>query len=212
MKNLNLLTVSGFAVLSLFMGVLGSCSLDVDDGIVDVIGEGEIKTFEVELDTFSSLVHVCVGNIKLTVGDSLYAVVKAQENIFNLMNFRIDNDGFLTWSFNKKVNITEAKAITFEIVVPNQLRNIQLIAAGNIELAGPRQDYIRFEHMGTGNILAYDLELNECEIVIGGVGNCFVRVNDLIEGRITGIGNIYYKGDPVRQVYLDGQGRVINDN
>ena len=198
--------------LGILLSFFGGCSLDVDDGVIDIVGEGDVKSFEVELKEFTSLVHVCVGDVKITVGDTLLAVVKAQQNIFDLMSFKIDNDGFLVWAFNGKVNILDAKGITFEITVPAELRNIQLVGVGSIMLNGPKQDFMRIDHSGTGNINVYNLELNECEIEIKGVGNCYVRVNDLIEGRITGSGNIYYKGDPVRQVYLDGLGRVIDDN
>ena len=67
--------------------------------------------------------------------------------------------------------------------------------SGNVDLRGNADD-IEISISGSGNFDAENLTANNCEVRISGSGNCRVHVKESLESRVSGSGNIYYKGDP----------------
>ncbi len=49
-------------------------------------------------------------------------------------------------------------------------------------------------------------------LLISGVGNCEVRVNNSLYVTISGVGFVHYKGNPTVQSNISGVGNVIDDN
>ncbi len=61
----------------------------------------------------------------------------------------------------------------------------------------------------TGDIDAYDLSSNDADIRISGSGEIKISVKENLIARISGSGNIYYKGDPKKQdIKVSGSGNV----
>ena len=62
---------------------------------------------------------------------------------------------------------------------------------------------------GSGDIHAYDLESNDVDVSIAGSGGVKISVKDNLKARISGSGNVYYKGNPAKQdVKVSGSGNV----
>lgn len=82
-----------------------------------------------------------------------------------------------------------------ELAVDVNNLEVELSGAGNIDLDGTAnlQD---LELSGAGNIKAYDLNSQETKVEISGVGNAEVKVSEKLEADVSGIGKVYYKGDP----------------
>jgi hypothetical protein len=65
---------------------------------------------------------------------------------------------------------------------------------------------------GVGNIEAYEMKVNTCNVTLTGVGDCKLYVLDQLNVTITGVGYVYYKGDPVINSKITGLGKLIDDN
>lgn len=66
---------------------------------------------------------------------------------------------------------------------------------------------------GSGDFSGKNLEVREAEIHISGSGNAWVRVEEELEARISGSGNVHYSGNPVRKsVSSSGSGKAVARN
>jgi len=61
---------------------------------------------------------------------------------------------------------------------------------------------------GTGNLKAFGLDIKECNIRIPGAGNCEVNVIHNLDMKISGMGNLCYKGSPSLTTDVGGVGNV----
>ena len=83
-----------------------------------------------------------------------------------------------------------------------------LAGSGDILLSGSANS-IKFAIAGSGDIEAYDLSSNNADVRISGSGGVRISVKDNLTARISGSGNVYYKGDPKKQdVKVSGSGNV----
>ncbi|MBL0051533.1 MAG: DUF2807 domain-containing protein [Bacteroidetes bacterium] len=68
-----------------------------------------------------------------------------------------------------------------------------LSGAGNINLRGSAEN-ATIKLSGAGKINADQLVINDCKVSVSGVGNATVNVNEELDAKVTGAGNIYYSG------------------
>ncbi len=88
---------------------------------------------------------------------------------------------------------------------------LSLLGVGNVELSG-RLDQLIIHHSGAGNLNAYDMLVENCDVYLDGVGNIEVFVREYLYADITGAGNIYFRGRPFTEHIITGLGRLIDDN
>ncbi len=81
--------------------------------------------------------------------------------------------------------------------------------SGHIQLKGQARE-LECSVSGSGKVEAGDLEVqNRSDIHISGSGSCTIATNGVIQGRISGSGGIYYKGNPGNvDVTHSGSGRA----
>jgi len=202
----------------ILLGIVGivlmftQCNLNIEDDTIYIVGEGELSSYTLtNVDTFNLLTHAGLGNVNIITGESLEVEIIAQKNIFDRMQFEFENKHF-RWKFGDKVIIEDADSIILNIKMPNPILGIQMIGTGNVNISGVKQSSLYFQLVGTGFIDCYGLELDEFEIKHQGVGDFRVWANNEIHGEMTGIGEIYYKGDPDINVNIIGTGVIIDDN
>ena len=82
-----------------------------------------------------------------------------------------------------------------ELRVDVESFELNLSGAGDIELKGVANTF-DVQMSGAGNLDAYDLDSRHCIIDIGGVGSANVRAEEEINAKISGVGNVSYKGNP----------------
>jgi len=208
MKKIKIL---GLLVPVIFFITYSGCNLDIDDGITTISGEGPLVTYVIPADTFETFFHLARGNVSITTGDSLEVSLRAQQNIIDIMDFQFDDDNF-GWGFKEKVNIDQSDTILLTIKMPNPIEGISLVGTGSINVIGNKQESLIIDIVGLGDIHSYGLELDYCDITISGAAECRVRVNEELSGIISGIGNVYYRGEPLVTLQVIGQGDVQDDN
>jgi hypothetical protein len=80
--------------------------------------------------------------------------------------------------------------------------------SGDIELSGTSKSF-EAAVAGSGDIEAYDLKTEKSELKISGSGTIHASVENELIARISGSGNVKYKGNPrVEDVKVSGSGNV----
>lgn len=84
----------------------------------------------------------------------------------------------------------------------------RISGSGNMRLVG---DIVRLDHEvpGSGDLRAFGLFTEITKINNSGSGDSEVTVSDLLIARISGSGDIYFKGDPETDIIISGSGDVI---
>jgi hypothetical protein len=194
------------------IGIYLTGCLNQEKGISKpVTGEGPVVEMPIEVDLFNQINHVCMGDMSIIVTDTLAVIIEAQQNILDLMDWKVEDSTFY-WGFKEPVEIVEAEKILCKIKIPHELQSLILSGVGQVGVSGPKQNSIYLEVAGVGNIGAYNLEVNQAEANVSGFGNIEVRVIDDLKGVISGKGNVLYKGNPVLNVHVSGSGTFVDDN
>jgi hypothetical protein len=89
--------------------------------------------------------------------------------------------------------------------------DVQISGSGEVSVSGECNHSDMFIS-GSGKILSYGLEQQSCHATISGSGDIFVNVEDLIDVKISGSGNLYYMNMPDVHSGISGSGKVIDDN
>ncbi len=197
-------------VLVVLILVLQGCEDDVMHRTIKVIGTGPVITKNLDLSSFNKIENTGIADFYVTVGSPQSVVLKAQENIMDVMSWEIVNQS-LKVRLDKDVSIENYKEIRFDITVP-EIKDISLVGVGDFEFSGDSQDELSINLTGVGNIRAYDMKVNSCNITLTGVGDCHVYVIDQLNATITGVGSVYYKGNPNISSVITGVGKLVDAN
>lgn len=110
----------------------------------------------------------------------------------------------------KADNFKTALAGSGDIKLEVDANNVSaaISGSGDIDLQG-NTNSVTVSIAGSGDIDAYELVSNNADIKISGSGGVKITVKDNLEARISGSGNIYYKGNPKKQnVKVNGSGNI----
>ncbi len=84
----------------------------------------------------------------------------------------------------------------------------KISGSGNMQLRGSARN-TTLQISGSGNLNAENLASENCQVRISGSGNCRVQVDNSLESRVSGSGNVYYKGNPEKlSNYSSGSGSI----
>jgi hypothetical protein len=111
-----------------------------------------------------------------------------------------------------KLDIDHTGSGKMEIDVDADEIEVDLTGSGEIELYGSA-DATNFSISGSGEIKADHLTQLECYASISGSGRIYVYVEEYLEVKISGSGDIYYKGYPaIKDPIISGSGSLRNIN
>ncbi len=211
MKSFKTITVLTFLFLT-------SVGCDINSNVTKRIeGIGDVMIQTVSLPSFSNISNTIPANINVTVGSPQKIVVKAQQNILDVMILIVENSE-LRLDFDENVSVTASKRIEVDITVAeiNRITSTGvanfLTGWANFLLSGPKQDEMSINISNLVNVEAYELEVDVCSINMAGFAHCKVKVNNILNAVLTGIGSVYYQGNPTINATTSGIGKVINDN
>lgn len=214
MKNRKVYQVLNFIWPLTFLSIIlfqAGCSDIGDDLSRKVSGEGPVIETTIPVDPFNQINHVCMGDMSIEVSDTLLVVMEAQQNIIDLMEWKVQ-DSTLYWGFTEAIEIVEAEKVLCKIKMPVHLASFILTGVGQVGISGPKQNSIYLQVDGVGNIGAYNLEVDKAEANVSGYGNIEVRAVSELTGIISGRGNVLYRGNPELTVHVSGSGEFIDDN
>jgi hypothetical protein len=184
---------------------------ETDSGRTTTIkGTGDIIEKTVDLPAFSRFRLSGFATVRIHTGAEQSVMLKAQQEILDVMTTEV-RDGELLVGFSKNVSVDTDRDILVEIVIP-LVRQIALDGTGLFELSGETQSELTIIVNGTGSVSAYEMPVDRCRILISGTANCYVNVVTSLEVTVSGIGYIFYRGDPVISSSISGIGNVMDDN
>jgi len=172
-----------------------------------IVGSGPVESMEVELQAFKGVNVTGRCNVDIEIGESRTVTFYAQSEILDILTYEVDNET-LEIGFKKGYSINSSKEILAEITVP-VLEFAGVTGAGDYVLSGAQQERLDIFVTGVGNVSAYDMPVNTCNIRISGTSSCQVHVNELLDVVISGVGDILYRGDPDVNSQISGVGNVI---
>jgi len=84
--------------------------------------------------------------------------------------------------------------------------------SGSVEVAGTAKKQ-SVNISGSSKINAFDLKSEESQVSISGSGNVNINVTQSLEARVSGSGDIRYKGNPdIRNIHVSGSGNIKKVN
>ncbi len=122
----------------------------------------------------------------------VYITVKEINGVYVSSSGDIVSQGLLK-SDDFEASISGSGGI--EVEVDARTVSSRISGAGNIELSGSSSD-ARLGISGSGKYFAEDLKVGDYNITISGSGRATVNVEGELDVRISGSGNVYYKGNP----------------
>lgn len=195
---------------------------------------GDIKSIDLEMNA----------KVYLVKGDKSGIVIKAQQNIIDVLSTS-ESNGVLEIKSKESISVTEPIQIwvtmkgleelelsgsgsiqsdsdfnqeeveidlsgsgSISVKLNVQKLDAELSGSGDLSLFG-KAAKANLELKGSGNIVAQNFEIDQCKVVLGGSGETKVKVNNSLDARIDGSGNVYYKGNPQKvKSDVNGSGKV----
>ncbi|MTI30139.1 head GIN domain-containing protein [Xanthovirga aplysinae] len=108
------------------------------------------------------------------------------------------------------LSIAGSGDIIFENQQVKALR-ASIAGSGNINVEG-QTDRLKLSIAGSGKFKAYDLKAKMASISIAGSGRSEVFVEDDLDVRVAGSGDVYYQGEPRVSISSAGSGKVRKAN
>lgn len=205
--------MKSFSLILIFFTIISFVMCDQDDDPIPdkkITGIGPIVSETLNLPPFDKIENTGVANIYITLDEPQAVVLKAQQNIIDIMTYQVIGST-LKIGIEDNISIENSEEIRFEITV-REMNDFKLIGVGNLELSGDFQDDLSISLIGVGNVDAYGTEVGICTIVSTGVGDCKVFVRDELDVTISGVGTVFYKGNPSITQNVTGIGSLVNDN
>ena len=214
--------------------ILASCT--DDDNVTNPLivgdnclrGTGAIISEMRDLGSFTGIQNSIPANVFVSQGPVEAVRIDSPSNILENIITTVDNN-----TLNIRVNecIEDVDNIAIFATIPDIERlvitgvgnmsttgaidvddlNILLTGVGNFNLEGSA-DELEISLMGVGDINAFELNSNICNIDISGVGNAELLVNDELNVTITGAGTVFYRGTPSLTTTITGDGAVEDAN
>lgn len=171
-----------------------------------VNGTGPVESMEVELSAFDGVNVTGTCNVDILIGEPQAVEFYAQSEVLDVMTYEV-SDGMLQIGFKPDYTVNTSEEIRAEITIPS-VSFAGITGAADFELSGEQQDVLDIYITGTGNVEAFDMAVNDCNIRISGAGNCEVNVISHLDVEISGVGNILYMGNPTLNTDISGVGNV----
>jgi len=218
---MTLLRAVAMLVLGLTVSVAGCGSSDQCVG-----GAGPIVSQTLDLSALTGFDFQEGGAVTAAPGATQQVVVRAPENVINLLNRDVING---IWEIGFTQCVRNVGEFRVDITLP-ELDSVELSGAGAVNaetqasaisttLSGDGTITLSGEVTsqqvtldGSGTVEAFNLVTAETSVLLSGQGTVNVLVNEQLNIELTGAGAVAYKGDPQLNVRITGAGDVINAN
>jgi len=174
--------------------------------IIGINGNGYVVSQERTANGFYGVVLDGVGNVNIHIQENYRVIVTTDANIQDFITTKVYGkklhiDGKTHSSFNPTM-------LTIDVYVPD-LRYIDLNGVGNIKVINGKTNHLELNLSGVGNIEAQDCEAEYVVVALSGTGDIKTWVTKSLTGKLSGIGNILYKGNPsINNVNRTGIGNI----
>jgi len=210
MKNNRFLML--FFILSILV-FMANCVINIDDSYNKngkKEGNGKIVSEERITVEFVSVVLNGSGDINIYPGKKYdgecYAViVTTDSNIQDDVEVKEKNKClYIETKNNYSFNPTK---LIIDVYLP-ELNEVELVGVGDIRINGGNADKIDITLSGVGNINASQFQAKDVNVNLSGVGNIKTWATRKLAGKLSGVGDVSYKGNPDVNINVSGIGSV----
>lgn len=199
-----------------------SCKKDV------IWGKGSVETETREISSFTKVSVKGSTDVHITHSDNFNVKVKGYHNIIPYLRTYVEN-GTLEIKFESDKAIHKNNAEVY-ISMP-VLEGLKTSGSGNIDVKGNFENVEHFDASisgssnisiekalaenlklsisGSGDFKSFGLEAEEADVNLSGSGRAELTVHERLNVKISGSGDVYYKGEPGDvQVKISGSGKL----
>ncbi len=196
----NGISVSGFYDIELIDGTEGKITLMGEDNILDYI-ETEVRGGTLAIKSKDNK------NPIPSRGEGVIITIPVDE----IDAIRLSGSGNFVGNKTLKTNdidirVSGAKNIELAIEAADIL--VETSGSSNIDLTGSSEN-LRVRSSGSSNVKAYGLEVDDATLELSGSSDVELTVNKSLTSRVSGSGNIHYRGNPEKvRSQISGSGNV----
>ncbi|MFO7607664.1 MAG: DUF2807 domain-containing protein [Candidatus Krumholzibacteriia bacterium] len=189
-------------------------------------GSGKPETRTLDLAAFTRIDLGGTFNASIGFGKTQRVEVTIDDNLWDNLRAEVD-DGRLTLDWNEHCQPTVPAVV--KIVMAAPLEEFTLAGAGNALVAGLSGKHLDLYLRGTGSTAlegfveslqviltgagscdAGELKAKDVKVVLSGVGDCHVHATASLDVRLSGVGNVTYRGDPQEKTTeVTGRGEIM---
>lgn len=197
------LRIGGFYEVELVEGAEGKITLKGEDNILEYV-ETDVKGRTLVIKSKDNK------TLKPSQGEGVYIIVPVEK----IDAIRLSGSG-------KVIGTSRLQADSFKVHTSGSRNanlkidatSVSVITSGSstIALSGNTKK-MDITSSGSSNLRAYDLNADDVGITSSGSSNIEVTANNIIHSRVSGSGNIRYKGNPEKvNTKTSGSGRVTKN-
>jgi len=178
----------------IFVGFFTACAM----------GNSNVISQERAMEGFNGITVVGVGNVNVHPEKNYKVIVTTDSNLQDWVLTTVDGNNLRISQRSGSFNPTE---LTIDVYMP-ELKSLSLNGAGNFKINAGNTSELNISLSGAGNIDALNLAVQNVTIYHSGVGNAKIWATDSLNGTLSGVGNILYKGNPAINIDRKGIGYV----
>ena len=214
--------MAAFVAMALFLVAGDATAFSFGKDVIE--GSGDMETRELSLKEFDEIDVGGAFDLEITLGDEQKVVMTIDDNLWDNLEAEV-HGRTLEIGWDKSC---EPDGECTVVIVVRELRAMDIHGAADVEIEGYHGDSFIFNvsgaaelemdgevdkleiHVsGAGDIDTRELKAKSVEISVSGAGNAKVFASESFEGRVSGVGNINYWGDPERQkTKVSGLGNI----
>jgi len=214
--------MAAFVAMALFLAAGQATAFSFGKKTLE--GSGDMETRELSLKEFDEIEVGGAFELKITLGDEQKVVMTIDDNLWDNLEAEV-HGGTLEIGWDKSCSPDGECRV---VIVVRELKRMDIHGAAEVLIEGYRGDSFDFNvsgaaelemegevdkleiHVsGAGEIDTRELKAKSVEISVSGAGEAKVFASESFEGRVSGVGNISYWGDPEHQkTKVSGMGNI----
>ena len=168
-------------------------------------GSGNIVHHERTASGFNGLTINGVANVNVQSGEDYKVEVTTDDNLQDYVLVEVKNN-ILYIDTKPNINLRPTKLIV-DVHLP-ELQRVNLSGVGNVTLSEGNATDLAITLSGVGNIDAQNYQVQNVTVEQSGVGDAKIWVTNSMNGTLSGVGDILYKGNPTVNIKVSGVGKV----
>jgi len=145
-----------------------------------------------------------VGNVNVYPGENYRVIVTTDSNLQDRVVTTVNGS---TLQITQKSGPFKSTELTIDVYLP-ELKSITLDGAGEFKINDGEAFELDLSLSGTGSIDAQYFKAQNITITHSGVGTSKIWATDTLNGNLSGVGKILYKGNPTIHVNKTGVGTI----
>ncbi len=197
------ISASGFYDVELIDGTEGKITLTGEENILDYI-ETEVKGGTLVIKSKDNK------NLIPSKGEGVFITIPVDE----IDAIRLSGSGNFVGKKTlntKDMDIRVSGAKNIDLTIDATDISVETSGSSNIALKGKSKE-LWIRSSGSSNVKAYGLEVEEATLELSGSSNVELMVNESLNSRVSGSGNIHYRGNPEKvRNQISGSGTVSKE-